>query len=178
MEIFPFCCRSAWSFALRFSAKLHRLGSEHAPNRQSAITWTCKCNFALKALFLSLDRNVTMLECNAISTLFAQYICLHGYIHFIYLFNPNTKYRDMYRIPQISQKIPRYEFMLILPALLWRNVHFGNILLEAPSCGIREAKSFFFFLTEFMPFKFECNLNFDNIFVKILNFVFHSIWQP
>ncbi len=30
-----------------------------------------------------------MLECNVILTLFAHYICLHGYIHFIYLFNPN-----------------------------------------------------------------------------------------
>ncbi len=46
-----------------------------------------------------------MLECNVILTLFAHYICLHGYIHFIYLCNQNTKYRDMYRILQISQKI-------------------------------------------------------------------------
>ncbi len=45
-----------------------------------------------------------MLECNAILNLFAHYICIHGYIHFIYLFNPNTKCRYMYRIPQISQK--------------------------------------------------------------------------
>ncbi len=36
-----------------------------------------------------------MLECNVILKMFAHYICLHGYIHFIYLFNPNTKYRDM-----------------------------------------------------------------------------------
>ncbi len=36
-----------------------------------------------------------MLECNVILTIFAYYICLHGYIHFIYLFNPNTKYQDM-----------------------------------------------------------------------------------
>ncbi len=43
-----------------------------------------------------------MLECNVIWTPFAHYICLHGYIHFIYLFNP--KYRYMYRIPQISHK--------------------------------------------------------------------------
>ncbi len=41
-----------------------------------------------------------MLECNVISTLFAHYICLHGYIHFIYLFNPNTKFRDMYTANQ------------------------------------------------------------------------------
>ncbi len=32
-----------------------------------------------------------MLQCKVIVTLIA-----HGYIHFIYLFNPNTKYRDMY----------------------------------------------------------------------------------
>ncbi len=51
-----------------------------------------------------------MLECNVIFTLFAHNICLHGYSHFIYLFNPNTKYRDMYRIPQISQKIEIWIF--------------------------------------------------------------------
>ncbi len=40
----------------------------------------------------------------------------------------------------------------------------SNILLDAPSCGLRtEAKSFFFPLTEIMPFKFEYNLNIDNI---------------
>ncbi len=39
---------------------------------------------------------------------YIHYICLYGYIHFIYLFNPNTKYRDMYRIPQIRTKILRY----------------------------------------------------------------------
>ncbi len=113
-------------------------------------------NLALKALFLFLDRNVTMLECNVILTLFAHYICLHGDIRFIYLFNPNTKYRDMYRIPQISQKIQRYEFLLISPSPSLKKQAFGNILLDVPSRGLRrEAKSFFFFLTEFMPFKFE-----------------------
>ncbi len=45
-----------------------------------------------------------MLECNVISTLFAHYICPHGYIHFIYLFNSNTKNTNV----QISQKIQRY----------------------------------------------------------------------
>ncbi len=40
----------------------------------------------------------------------------------------------------------------------------SNILLDAPSCGLRrEAKSFFFFFTEIMPFKFEYNLNIDDI---------------
>ncbi len=29
---------------------------------------------------------------------------IYAYIHFIYVFNPNTKYIDLYRIPQISQK--------------------------------------------------------------------------
>ncbi len=85
-----------------------------------------------------------MLECNVILNNFAHYICLHGYIHFIYLFNPNTKYRDMYRIPQISQKILRYEFLLILPSPNLKKRAFGNISLDAPSCGLRrEAKSFF-----------------------------------
>ncbi len=65
-----------------------------------------------------------MLECNVIKKYFAHYICLHGYIHFIYLFNPNTKYRDMYRIPQINQNIQRYTFLLILASpILWRNLH-------------------------------------------------------
>ncbi len=49
-----------------------------------------------------------MLECNVILTLFAHYICLHGYIHFIYLFDPNPKYRDMYCK---SAKNHRYEFI-------------------------------------------------------------------
>ncbi len=114
-----------------------------------------------------------MLECNAILTLFAHYICLHGYIHFIYLFNPNTKYRDMYRILQISQKIQRYEFLLILPSLTSKKRAFGNILLEAPQ--ERSQKLLFFLLTEFMPFKFKCNSNIDNILVKNSNLVFQPI---
>ncbi len=72
------------------SAKLHRLS-------------------ALKALFLFLDCNVTMLECN-----FNPFLT-YGYIHFICLIQiqKRRKYRDIYRINQISQKIPRYEFLLI-----------------------------------------------------------------
>ncbi len=31
------------------------------------------------------------IDASLILTLFAHYICLHGYIQFIYLFNPNTK---------------------------------------------------------------------------------------
>ncbi len=34
----------------------------------------------------------------------------------VYLFNPNTKYRDIYRIPQISQKIQTSESLLIWPS--------------------------------------------------------------
>ncbi len=74
-----------------------------------------------------------MLDCNVILTLFAHYICLHGYIHFIYLFNSNTKYQDMYRIPQVSQKIQRYEFLLILPSPTLKKRAFGNILLDVAS---------------------------------------------
>ncbi len=99
-----------------------------------------------------------MLQCNVILTRFAHYMCLHGYIHFIYLFNTNTKYRDMYRIPQISQKIQRYEFLLILPSPT-RNV---DLVIFS---SMRPLVSFFFFQTEFMSFKFEYNLNFDNILV-------------
>ncbi len=61
-----------------------------------------------KSIILVFMLNVTILECNVILALFAHYICLHGYIHFIYLFDP--KYRDMYRIPQISQKCEIYIF--------------------------------------------------------------------
>ncbi len=42
-----------------------------------------------------------MLECNVILSLFAHYICLHGYIHF--LFNPNTKYRDTAHQPKNTE---------------------------------------------------------------------------
>ncbi len=105
---------------------------------------------------------------------FLHIICLHGYIHFIHLFNLNTKYRDMYRILQISQKIQRYEFLLILPSPTLKKRAFGNILHEAPSCGLREDK-IFFFLTEFMPFKLEYNLHFDNILVKNVHLVFQPI---
>ncbi len=45
-----------------------------------------------------------MLECNVISTLFAHYICLHDYIHFIYLLIQIQNSKICYRIPQISQK--------------------------------------------------------------------------
>ncbi len=120
------------------------------------------------------------------------YIYMPTWLHSLYLFIQiqNTeictvyrksakKYRDMYRIPQVSQKILRYEFLLILPSPTLKKRAFGNILLDSPSCGLRtEDKSFFFFLTKFIPFKFEYNSNFDNILVKNLNVVFQPIWQP
>ncbi len=84
-----------------------------------------------------------MLECNVMLTLFAHYICLHGYMHFINLFNPNKK--NIYKYHKSGQKyMPYFEEMCI-----WS--YFGLR---------REAKSFFF-LTEFMLFKFEYNSNFD-----------------
>ncbi len=115
-----------------------------------------------------------MLECN-VTFLHIIYICLHGYIHFIYLFNKNTKYRDMYRIPQISQKIQRYEFLLIFPKPTLKKRAFGHILLEVPSCGLRRESNRFFFLTKFMLFKLEYNSNSDNILVKNSNVVFQPI---
>ncbi len=84
-------------------------------------------NFALKALFLFLDRKVTMLECNVIVTLFANYICLHGYIHFIYLFNPNTKCRDMYVYCKSAKKYRDINVLLILPSPTWKKCAFSNI---------------------------------------------------
>ncbi len=38
----------------------------------------------------------------------------------------------------------------------------------------REDKNYFFLLTEFMPFKFEYNSNFDNILVKKFKFSFSA----
>ncbi len=72
----------------------------------------------------------------------------------------------MYLIPQIRTKIQRYTFLLILPSLTLKKCSFGNILLNSPSCGLRREDKSFFFLIEFMPFKFEYNSNFDNILVK------------
>ncbi len=121
-----------------------------------------KFSFALKALFLFLDCNVTMLECNVMSTLFAHYIWLHGYINFIYLFDLNTKYRDMYCIPQISQKYWEKNSCSYCPALLWRNVHLVIFCSMSP----QERSQNIFSLNEFMPFEFEYNFNYDSIFVK------------
>ncbi len=104
-----------------------------------------------------------MLQCNVMLTLFAHYICLHGCIHFIYLFNPNTKYRDMYRIPQMADNvnlIQRYEFLLLLPSpTLKKRATMRPLVVSG------EKPKAFFFLTEFMPFKFEYYSNFVNILV-------------
>ncbi len=71
----------------------------------------------------------------------------------------------MYRILQISQKIP-----IAQPTL--KKHAFGNILLEAPSSDLRREANIFLPLTEFMPFKSEYNSNFDNILVINSNLVF------
>ncbi len=85
-----------------------------------------------------------MLECNVILTLFAHYICLHGYIHFIYLFNPNTKYSYVpYTANQPKNKEIR--IFLILPSPTLKKRAFGNILLDSPSCGLRRETKIFFF---------------------------------
>ncbi len=54
----------------------------------------------------------------------------------------------------------------------------SNILLDESSCGLRREAKSFFPLTEIMPFKFEYNLNIDNILVQNSNLVFQPIWQP
>ncbi len=41
---------------------------------------------------------------------------LMWHLHSLYLFNPNAKHRDIYRLPQISQKIQICEFLLISPS--------------------------------------------------------------
>ncbi len=44
-----------------------------------------------------------------------------------------------------------------------------------PLVASGEKTKAFLFLTEFMPFKFEYNSNFDNVLVKNLNVVFQPI---
>ncbi len=46
-------------------------------------------------------------------------------------------------------------FLLILPSPTFKKCAFDNILLDAPSCGLREKPKAFFFLAEFMPL---CNV--------------------
>ncbi len=85
---------------------------------------------------------------------------LHGYIHFIYLFDPiqNTEICTVYCE---SAKIPRYEFLLILPSPTLKKRAFGNI------CSVASEKpKALFFLTELMPFKLKYNSKFDNILVQ------------
>ncbi len=91
-----------------------------------------------------------MLQYNVILTLFAHYLCLHGYIHFIYLFNPNRY------VPYTANQGKNTE--------IWNFAHIAKsyfeetttyfFSLDSPSCGLRREAKSFFFLTEFMPFKF------------------------
>ncbi len=81
-----------------------------------------------------------MLECNVMLTIFAHYICLHGYIHLNFFFYPNTKCDIC--IPQIRTKIQRYEFLLIFPSPTLKKRAFGNILLDVASG--EKLKAFFF----------------------------------
>ncbi len=81
----------------------------------------------------------------------------------------------MLRYVSVYRKLGQ-TFLLILPSPTLKKRSFGNMLLDSPSCGLRrEAKSFFFFLPEFLPFTFEYNSNFDNNVVKNLNVVFQPI---
>ncbi len=72
---------------------------------------------ALKALVLFLDYNVRML-CDFNTFLHIIYDYMVTFTLFVYLFNPNTKYRDIYRIPQISQKYRDMNFCSYRPALV------------------------------------------------------------
>ncbi len=47
-----------------------------------------------------------------------------------------------------------------------------------PIVASGEKPKAFFPLTEIMPFKFEYNLNIDNILVQNKNLVFQPFWQP
>ncbi len=67
----------------------------------------------LKALFLLLDYNVRMI-CDFNTFLHILYAYLVTFTLFVYLFNKNTKYRDIYR--KSAKKIQRYEFVLISPS--------------------------------------------------------------
>ncbi len=51
----------------------------------------------------------------------------------------------------------------------------SNILLDDPLVASGEKPKAFFPLTEIMPFKFEYNLNIDNILVQNSNLVFQPI---
>jgi len=47
-----------------------------------------------------------------------------------------------------------------------------------PLVASEEKTNAFFYLTEFMHFEFDYNLNFDNILAQNSNWVFKPIWQP
>ncbi len=63
-------------------------------------------------------------------------------------------------------------------ALLCRNVHLVKLCSIHPLLASGEKPKAFFSLTEFMPFKFVYNSNFDHIWVKKSNLVVQPIWQP
>ncbi len=69
----------------------------------------------------------------------------------------------------------RLFFCSYCPALLGRNVHLVIFSSMRPFVASGEKPKAFFSLTEFMPFKFEYNSNFDHILVKHLNVVFQPI---
>ncbi len=48
----------------------------------------------------------------------------------------------------------------------------SNVLLDAPSCGLRREAKSFFPLTEIMPLNSNINSNIDNILVQNSNLVF------
>ncbi len=50
----------------------------------------------------------------------------------------------------------------------------GNILLDAPSCGLRREAKSPPPLPEMMPFKFEYKSNIDNILIKKFKFSFSA----
>ncbi len=77
-------------------------------------------------------------------TLFAHYICLHGYILIIYLFDPNKKI--LRYVPYTANQPKNTEILLF--------AHIATPYFE-------ETYKKLFFLTEFMPFKSEYNSNCD-----------------
>ncbi len=121
-----------------------------------------------------------MLECNVMLTLFAHYICLHGYIHFIYLF-VYSKYKISRYVPYTPNQPKNTEMWIFThiaqpyfkETCIWS--YFARFALLWPQ---ERSQNIYFFLTEFMPFKFKYNSNFYNILVNNLNVVFQPIWQP
>ncbi len=91
---------------------------------------------------------------------------VYAYIVTLILFICLIKYKiprcTVYR--KSAKKYWDINFCSYCPSPTLKKRTFGNSLLDAPSCGLsRGAKSS---LTEFMPFKFVYNSNFDSILVK------------